>query len=62
MIFFYLSEGMEYEIFSRSGKSQGIGWMAKNMKFFPGQGKVRELGGWPRKFRKDLENQGKVRE
>ena len=33
------------------------------MKFFPGQGKVREFCGWPGKFiRKDLENQGKVRE
>ena len=25
------------------------------MKFFPGQGKVREFCGWPEKFRKDLE-------
>ena len=32
------------------------------MKFFPGQGKVREFCGWPGKFRKDLESQGKVRE
>ena len=32
------------------------------MKFFPGQGKVREFGGWSGKFRKDLESQGKVRE
>ena len=32
------------------------------MKFFPGQGKVRELCGWTGKFRKDLESQGKVRE
>ena len=32
------------------------------MKFFPGQGKVRELSEWPWKFRKDLESQGKVRE
>ena len=30
--------------------------------FFPGQGKVRELCGWPGKFRKDLESQVKVRE
>ena len=30
------------------------------MKFFPGQGKVREFCGWPGKFRK--ESQGKVRE
>ena len=32
------------------------------MKFFPGQGKVREFCGWPGKFRKDLGSQGKVRE
>ena len=32
------------------------------MKFFPGQGKVREFCGWLGKFRKDLESQGKVRE
>ena len=32
------------------------------MKFFPGQGKVREFYGWLGKFRKDLESQGKVRE
>ena len=31
------------------------------MKFFPGQGKVREFCGWPGKFRKDLKSQGKVR-
>ena len=29
------------------------------MKFFPGQGKVREFYGWPGKFRKDLESQEK---
>ena len=40
----------------RSGKNI---W---KMNFFPGQGKVRELCGWPGKFRKDLESQGKVRE
>ena len=40
----------------RSGKNI---W---KMKFFPGQGKVREFCGWPRKFGKDLESQGKVRE
>ena len=43
----------------------GLPWSGKNiwkMKFFPGQGKVREFCGWPRKFRKDLESQGKVRE
>ena len=32
------------------------------MKFFPGQGKVREFCGWSGKFRKNLESQGKVRE
>ena len=32
------------------------------MKFFQGQGKVREFCGWSGKFRKDLESQGKVRE
>ena len=32
------------------------------MKFFPGQGKVREFYGWPGKFSKELESQGKVRE
>ena len=31
------------------------------MKFFQGQGKIREFCGWPGKFRKDLESQGKVR-
>ena len=31
------------------------------MKFFSGQGKVREFCGWPGKFKKDLESQGKVR-
>ena len=39
----------------RSGKNI---W---KMKFFPGQGKVREFCGWSGKFRKDLENQGKVK-
>ena len=32
------------------------------MKFFPGQGKIREFCGWSGKFIKDLESQGKVRE
>ena len=36
----------------RSGKNV---W---KMKFFQGQGKVREFYGWPGKFRKDLESQG----
>ena len=43
----------------------GLPWSGKNvwkMKFFPGQGKVREFCCWPGKFRKDLESQGKVRE
>ena len=40
----------------RSGKNV---W---KMKFFPGQGKVREFCGWSGKFRKDLESPGKVRE
>ena len=38
----------------RSGKNV---W---KMEFFPGQGKVREFCGWPRKFRKDLKSQRKV--
>ena len=42
--------------FPRSGKNT---WETK---FFPGQGKVRDFGGWPGKFRKDLESPGKVRE
>ena len=40
----------------RSGKNI---W---KMKFFPGQGKVRELCEWPGKFRKGLKSEGKVRE
>ena len=43
----------------------GLPRLGKNiwkMKFFPGQGKVREFCGWPWKFRKDLESQRKVRE
>ena len=32
------------------------------LKFFPGQGKVREFREWSGKFRKDLESRGKVRE
>ena len=46
-------------------QTAGLPWSGKNiwkMKFFPGQGKVREFCGWPGKFRKDLESQGKVRE
>ena len=39
----------------RSGKNI---W---KMKFFPGQGKVREFCGWSGKFRKHVENRGKVR-
>ena len=45
-----------YSGLPRSGKNI---W---KMKFFPGQGKVREFSGWPGKFRKDLESLGKVRE
>ena len=43
----------------------GLPQLGKNiwkMKFFPGQGKVREFCGWSGKFRKVLESQGKVRE
>ena len=40
----------------RSGKN------IQKMNFFPGQGKVREFCGWPKKFRKDLEKTWKVRE
>ena len=46
-------------------KKQGCHQSGKNiwkMKFFVGQGKVREFCGWSEKFRKDLESQGKVRE
>ena len=32
------------------------------MNYFLGQGKVREICGWPGKFKKDLESQGNVRE
>ena len=32
------------------------------MKFFPGQGQLREFCGWSGKFRKDLESRGKIRE
>ena len=43
----------------------GLPWSGKNvwkMKFFLGQGKVREFCGWPGKLRRNLESQGKVRE
>ena len=40
----------------RSGKNI---W---EMKFFPGQGKVREFCGWSGKFRKDLESQRESQE
>ena len=39
---------------------EGLPQPGKNiwkMKFFPGQGKVREFCRWPGKFRKDLESQ-----
>ena len=44
-------------------KIAGLQWPGKNtwkMKFFSGEGKVREFCGWSGKFRKDLESQGKV--
>ena len=50
------NESQHYAGLPRSGKKI---W---KMKFFPGQGKVREFCGWPGKFKKDLESQGKVRE
>ena len=57
---------MVYNMFLLSIMSNaGLPRSGKNvwkMKFFPGQGKVREFCGWPGKFRKDLESQGKVRE
>ena len=31
------------------------------MKFFPGQGKVREFCGWPGKFRTDLEKSANLK-
>ena len=34
---------LENEIFSRSGKSQGILWMAREIKDLESQGKVREF-------------------
>ena len=34
----------------------GQGKISGKMKFFPGQGKVREFCEWPGKFRKDLES------
>ena len=40
----------------RSGKNI---W---KMKFFPGQGRVKEFCEWSGKFRKDLESQAKIRE
>ena len=46
-------------------QNAGLPQSGKNiwkMKFFPGQGKVREFCGWSGKFRKDLESLGKARE
>ena len=40
----------------------GQGKMPWKMKFFPGQGKVREFCKWSGKFRKDFESQRKIRE
>ena len=48
----------------RKSCEAGLPQSGKNiwkMKFFPGQGKVREFCGWSGKFRKNLESQGKVR-
>ena len=44
----------------KSGLNTGLPWSGKNiwkMKFFPGQGKVREFCGWSGKFKKDLDSQ-----
>ena len=54
-----------HNIFCCYIENAGLPQSGKNiwkMKFFPGQGKVREFCGWSGKFRKDLESQGKVRE
>ena len=45
----------------RSELQAGLPQSGKNIwkvKFFPGQGKVREFCGWSGKFRKNLESQG----
>ena len=50
-----------WDLFRRENPIPGLPWSGKNiwkMKFFPGQGKVREFCGWPGKFIKDLESQG----
>ena len=52
----YIDIDIETTRLPRSGKNI---W---KMKFFPGQGKVREFCGWPGKFRKDLQSQGENRE
>ena len=48
----------EYCLAGLPGSGKNI-W---KMKFFPGQGKVRDFCGWSGKFINDLESQGKVRE
>ena len=48
-------------ISQQSSNYPGLPRSGKNIwkiKFFPGQGKVREFRGWPGKFRKDLGSQG----
>ena len=50
---------------SKEISEAGLPWSGKNIwkiKYFPGQGNVREFCGWPGKFIKDLESQEKVRE
>ena len=45
-------------------QSPGLPWSGKNiwkMKFFPGQGKVREFCGWLGKFRKRLGKSGNLK-
>ena len=52
-------------VWKHSLQPSGLPRSGKNiwkMKFFPGQGKVKEFYGWSGKFRKDLESLGKVRE
>ena len=48
-------------LYSLAGLTQS-GKNTSKMKYFPGQGKVREFCGWSGLIRKDFESQGKVRE
>ena len=58
----YFNDTLQCGVFhARTGLPQSEKNIWK-MKFFSGQGKVREFGGWSGKLRKDLESQGKVRE